>query len=44
MEYSASAVGEVNVVTKMKATNAVIGGEFFSSGSGLCWKFPVGSQ
>ena len=27
MEYSASAVGEVNVVTKMKATNAVIGGE-----------------
>ena len=25
--YSASAVGEVNVVTKMKATNAVIGGE-----------------
>ena len=27
MEYSASAVGEVNVVTKMKAINAVIGGE-----------------
>jgi phosphomannomutase len=27
MSYSASAVGEVNVVTKMKATNAVIGGE-----------------
>ena len=27
MEYNASAVGEVNVVTKMKATNAVIGGE-----------------
>ena len=27
MEYSASAVGEVNVVTKMKATNAIIGGE-----------------
>ena len=26
MEYNASAVGEVNVVTKMKATNAVIGG------------------
>lgn len=26
-EYSASAVGEVNVVTKMKATGAVIGGE-----------------
>lgn len=26
-EYNASAVGEVNVVTKMKATNAVIGGE-----------------
>lgn len=26
-EYSASAVGEVNVVTKMKAVNAVIGGE-----------------
>lgn len=26
-EYSASAVGEVNVVTKMKETNAVIGGE-----------------
>jgi phosphomannomutase len=25
--YSAAAVGEVNVVTKMKATNAVIGGE-----------------
>ncbi|MBR5745115.1 MAG: phosphoglucosamine mutase, partial [Muribaculaceae bacterium] len=25
--YSASAVGEVNVVTQMKATNAVIGGE-----------------
>lgn len=25
--YSASAVGEVNVTTKMKATNAVIGGE-----------------
>lgn len=25
--YEASAVGEVNVVTKMKATNAVIGGE-----------------
>ena len=25
--YSASAVGEVNVVTRMKATNAVIGGE-----------------
>ena len=27
MEYNVSAVGEVNVVTKMKATNAVIGGE-----------------
>lgn len=27
MTYNASAVGEVNVVTKMKATNAVIGGE-----------------
>ncbi|MVN20460.1 phosphoglucosamine mutase [Mucilaginibacter arboris] len=27
MAYSASAVGEVNVVTKMKETNAVIGGE-----------------
>lgn len=27
MQYSASAVGEVNVVTKMKAVNAVIGGE-----------------
>ncbi|MDD4608555.1 MAG: phosphoglucosamine mutase [Bacteroidaceae bacterium] len=27
MTYEASAVGEVNVVTKMKATNAVIGGE-----------------
>jgi len=26
-EYNASAVGEVNVVTKMKETNAVIGGE-----------------
>lgn len=26
-EYEASAVGEVNVVTKMKANNAVIGGE-----------------
>lgn len=26
-EYTASAVGEVNVVTKMKAVNAVIGGE-----------------
>ena len=26
-EYNAAAVGEVNVVTKMKATNAVIGGE-----------------
>lgn len=26
-EYNASAVGEVNVVEKMKATNAVIGGE-----------------
>ena len=26
-QYSASAVGEVNVVTKMKETNAVIGGE-----------------
>ena len=26
-EYSASAVGEVNVVTEMKATHAVIGGE-----------------
>ena len=26
-EYNASAVGEVNVVTKMKATHAVIGGE-----------------
>ncbi|PCJ83406.1 MAG: phosphoglucosamine mutase [Flavobacteriales bacterium] len=26
-QYSASAVGEVNVVEKMKATNAVIGGE-----------------
>lgn len=25
--YAASAVGEVNVVEKMKATNAVIGGE-----------------
>lgn len=27
MKYSAAAVGEVNVTTKMKATNAVIGGE-----------------
>lgn len=27
MEYNASAVGEVNVVTKMKETHAVIGGE-----------------
>lgn len=27
MQYNASAVGEVNVVTKMKATQAVIGGE-----------------
>ena len=27
LEYNASAVGEVNVVTKMKATGAVIGGE-----------------
>ena len=27
LEYNASAVGEVNVVTKMKATDAVIGGE-----------------
>jgi len=27
MSYEASAVGEVNVVEKMKATNAVIGGE-----------------
>ena len=27
MEYNASAVGEVNVVTKMKATQAIIGGE-----------------
>lgn len=27
MQYSAAAVGEVNVVTKMKETNAVIGGE-----------------
>ncbi|MDO5761402.1 MAG: phosphoglucosamine mutase [Bacteroidales bacterium] len=27
MEYSAAAVGEVNVVTKMKETNTVIGGE-----------------
>ena len=27
MEYNASAVGEVNVVEKMKATNAIIGGE-----------------
>jgi len=26
-EYTAAAVGEVNVVTAMKATNAVIGGE-----------------
>ena len=26
-EYHAAAVGEVNVVTKMKATNAIIGGE-----------------
>lgn len=26
-EYNASAVGEVNVVTKMKATHAIIGGE-----------------
>ena len=25
--YEAAAVGEVNVVTKMKATNAIIGGE-----------------
>ena len=25
--YAAAAVGEVNVVTKMKETNAVIGGE-----------------
>lgn len=27
MQYNAAAVGEVNVTTKMKATNAVIGGE-----------------
>lgn len=27
MQYNAGAVGEVNVTTKMKATNAVIGGE-----------------
>jgi phosphoglucosamine mutase len=27
MQYNAAAVGEVNVVTKMKETNAVIGGE-----------------
>lgn len=27
MEYNAAAVGEVNVTTKMKSTNAVIGGE-----------------
>lgn len=27
MEYNSSAVGEVNVVEKMKATNAIIGGE-----------------
>lgn len=27
MQYSAAAVGEVNVTTQMKATNAVIGGE-----------------
>ena len=27
MQYNAAAVGEVNVVTKMKATNTVIGGE-----------------
>ena len=27
VEYKASAVGEVNVVQMMKATNAVIGGE-----------------
>lgn len=27
MQYAAAAVGEVNVVTKMKETNAVIGGE-----------------
>lgn len=27
MEYNAAAVGEVNVVTKMKETNAIIGGE-----------------
>jgi phosphomannomutase len=27
MEYNAAAVGEVNVVTKMKETNTVIGGE-----------------
>ena len=27
VDYSASAVGEVNVVEKMKATNAIIGGE-----------------
>lgn len=27
MEYNAAAVGEVNVVTKMKGTNTVIGGE-----------------
>ena len=27
VEYNASAVGEVNVVEKMKATNAIIGGE-----------------
>ncbi|MBQ0103410.1 MAG: phosphoglucosamine mutase [Prevotellaceae bacterium] len=27
MEYNAAAVGEVNVVTKMKDTNAIIGGE-----------------
>ena len=26
MQYNAAAVGEVNVTTKMKATNAVIGG------------------
>ena len=27
VEYAAAAVGEVNVVTKMKEVNAVIGGE-----------------
>ena len=33
-EYNAAAVGEVNVVTKMKETNAVIGGE--GNGGVIC--------